>query len=46
MDIEFRHVARVADLPFHDPFDRLLAAQAMVEDVTLSRAIPRSMTMA
>jgi PIN domain nuclease of toxin-antitoxin system len=30
LDIGFRHVARVANLPFHhrDPFDRLLAAQA------------------
>ena len=37
MEIEFRHVARVADLPFHhrDPFDRLLAAQAMVENLPL-----------
>lgn len=42
MEIEFRHVARVADLPFHhrDPFDRLLAAQAMVEDVTLVSGDP------
>lgn len=31
--IDFRHVARVAGLPFHhrDPFDRLLAAQAVEE---------------
>jgi PIN domain nuclease of toxin-antitoxin system len=31
--IDFRHVARVATLPFHhrDPFDRLLAAQALEE---------------
>ena len=31
--IDFRHVARVASLPFHhrDPFDRLLAAQAVEE---------------
>ncbi|MDQ2916017.1 MAG: type II toxin-antitoxin system VapC family toxin [Pseudomonadota bacterium] len=31
--IDFRHVARVAALPFHhrDPFDRLLAAQAIEE---------------
>lgn len=30
-DIAFKHVARVASLPFHhrDPFDRLLAAQAL-----------------
>jgi len=33
LEIGFRHVARVADLPFHhrDPFDRLLAAQALEE---------------
>lgn len=33
LEIDFRHVARVATLPFHhrDPFDRLLAAQAMEE---------------
>ena len=32
--IDFRHVAKVATLPFHhrDPFDRLLAAQALEED--------------
>lgn len=31
--IDFRHVAKVAALPFHhrDPFDRLLAAQALEE---------------
>lgn len=42
MNIDFRHVARVADLPFHhrDPFDRLLAAQAMVENVALVSADP------
>lgn len=35
--IDFRHVARVAGMPFHhrDPFDRLLAAQALEEDLTL-----------
>ena len=33
LEISFRHVARVATLPFHhpDPFDRLLAAQALEE---------------
>lgn len=42
MDIEFRHVARVAELPFHhrDPFDRLLVAQTIVEDVTLVSGDP------
>jgi PIN domain nuclease of toxin-antitoxin system len=36
LEIDFRHVARVAELPFHhrDPFDRLLAAQALEEDLT------------
>lgn len=38
--ISFRHVARVATLPFHhrDPFDRLLAAQALEEDLTIVSA--------
>lgn len=42
MAIDFRHIARVAGLPFHhrDPFDRLLAAQAVVEDLTLVSADP------
>ena len=33
LPIELRHVSRVAEMPFHhrDPFDRLLVAQAMVE---------------
>lgn len=33
LEISIRHVARVATLPFHhrDPFDRLLAAQALEE---------------
>src|SRR5690349_16773019 len=33
LEIDFRHVARVAALPFHhrDPFDRLLVAQALEE---------------
>jgi PIN domain nuclease of toxin-antitoxin system len=33
LEISFRHMARVAMLPFHhrDPFDRLLAAQALEE---------------
>ncbi|MCC6765976.1 MAG: type II toxin-antitoxin system VapC family toxin [Deltaproteobacteria bacterium] len=35
--IELAHVARVARLPFHhrDPFDRLLAAQALEEDIAI-----------
>jgi PIN domain nuclease of toxin-antitoxin system len=40
LPIEFRHVIRVAQLPFHhrDPFDRLLIAQAMEEDLSLVSA--------
>jgi PIN domain nuclease of toxin-antitoxin system len=37
LDIRGDHAAAVEDLPFHhrDPFDRLLAAQALAEDLTL-----------
>jgi len=37
LPIDLKHAARVATLPFHhrDPFDRLLAAQALAEDLTL-----------
>jgi PIN domain nuclease of toxin-antitoxin system len=37
LDLELRHVVRVAELPFHhrDPFDRLLAAQALEEELAL-----------
>jgi PIN domain nuclease of toxin-antitoxin system len=37
LHVEPRHTARVAKLPFHhkDPFDRLLIAQALVDDLTL-----------
>ncbi|WP_437310938.1 type II toxin-antitoxin system VapC family toxin [Sorangium sp. So ce388] len=37
LDIRLRHVARVSDLPFHhrDPFDRLMIAQALVEDIPI-----------
>ena len=40
--IEHSHVLLVADLPLHhrDPFDRLLAAQAVSEDVPLLTADP------
>lgn len=40
LPIDFRHVARVASLPFHhrDPFDRLLAAQALEEGLTIISA--------
>jgi len=42
LGIEFRHVARVASLPFHhrDPFDRLLVVQADAEDLVLVSADP------
>jgi len=40
LEIGFRHVARVASMPFHhrDPFDRLLAAQALEERVAIVSA--------
>lgn len=40
LPLDFRHVARVARLPFHhrDPFDRLLVAQALEEDLALVSA--------
>jgi PIN domain nuclease of toxin-antitoxin system len=42
LGIDFRHVARVARLAFHhrDPFDRLLAAQAIEEGVAIVSADP------
>ena len=38
--VEFRHVVRVADLPFHhrDPFDRLLVAQALQDELAIVSA--------
>lgn len=40
LEIDFRHVARVAAMPFHhrDPFDRLLAAQAKEEKLAIVSA--------
>lgn len=40
LPIDFRHVARVATLPFHhrDPFDRLLIAQAGSEEMAVVSA--------
>jgi len=40
LTIDVHHVARVARLPFHhrDPFDRLLAAQALEEGLTIVSA--------
>lgn len=42
LPIEIRHAARTARLPFHhrDPFDRLLAAQALEEDLTIVSGDP------
>ena len=42
LGIELGHVTRVARLAFHhrDPFDRLLAAQAIEEDLTVVSADP------
>lgn len=40
LPIEVHHAAHVAELPHHhaDPFDRLLVAQAQLEDLTLVSA--------
>jgi PIN domain nuclease of toxin-antitoxin system len=40
LGIELKHVAAVATLPFHhrDPFDRLLVAQALEEDLRIATA--------
>jgi PIN domain nuclease of toxin-antitoxin system len=40
LEIGFRHVARVARMSFHhrDPFDRLLAAQALEEKLSIVSA--------
>jgi PIN domain nuclease of toxin-antitoxin system len=40
LPIELGHVARVAGLPFHhrDPFDRLLAAQSLAEEIPIVSA--------
>jgi PIN domain nuclease of toxin-antitoxin system len=37
LELELRHIVRVAELPFHhrDPFDRLLAAQALEDQLVL-----------
>ena len=42
LDIEWRHTCLVNTLPLHhrDPFDRMLAAQALAEDMTLVSADP------
>ena len=40
LDVELRHVVRVADLPFRhrDPFDRLLVAQALEDGLAVVSA--------
>jgi PIN domain nuclease of toxin-antitoxin system len=40
--IDLKHAARVATLPFHhrDPFDRLLVAQALEEELAVATADP------
>jgi PIN domain nuclease of toxin-antitoxin system len=42
LNIAMEHTAAIATLPFHhrDPFDRLLAVQAKIEDMTLVSADP------
>lgn len=43
LPVHHRHALRVADLPLHhrDPFDRLLVAQAQIEDLPLMTADPQ-----
>lgn len=43
LPVEHAHALRVADLPnlHHDPFDRLLVAQAQIERMTLLTADPQ-----
>lgn len=42
LPISIKHAAIVATLPFHhrDPFDRMLVAQAIVEDIPIVSADP------
>lgn len=42
LDIDFRDVTRVSTLKFHhcDPFDRLLASQALARELTMVSADP------
>jgi PIN domain nuclease of toxin-antitoxin system len=37
LDLKISHVAAITNLPFHhrDPFDRLIIAQAMVEQIPI-----------
>ena len=40
LGIEFKHVTQVSKLPFHhcDPFDRLIVAQALIEELPIISA--------
>lgn len=40
LEVQFNHIVHVAHLPFHhrDPFDRLLAAQAIEEEMAIVSA--------
>ena len=42
LSLQLPHAARAAELPFHhcDPFDRLLAAQAIEEGLSIVSADP------
>jgi PIN domain nuclease of toxin-antitoxin system len=42
LPVDLHDIARVATLPFHhrDPFDRMLAAQALVDELTIVSADP------
>jgi PIN domain nuclease of toxin-antitoxin system len=42
LHIDYRHTAALIDLPIHhrDPFDRLLVAQAMIEDIPIVSSDP------
>lgn len=37
LHVQWRHTARLANMPFHhrDPFDRLIIAQALVEQMSI-----------
>ena len=37
LEIKMEHLAKIVDLPLHhrDPFDRLIIAQAMIEDISI-----------
>lgn len=43
LDVQVQHVLEVADLPHlhRDPFDRLIVAQARLEDLTIVTVDPR-----